>query len=84
MLLASRLVGCNASRISFHTIGVLEASTVVKRIHARHLTSETAGKTIECLAAVAWKPKAAYWEDALSIEKIMVAPPKEGEVIQSP
>ena len=40
----------------------------------------TAGKPIECLAAVAWAPKKEYWLDALRVEKIVVQPPKKGEV----
>ena len=39
------------------------------------LFSETVGKDIECLAAVAWKPNAKYWENALSVERVIVAPP---------
>ena len=35
----------------------------------------TVGKPIECMAAVAWAPKKDYWEDALSLEKVSVAPP---------
>lgn len=35
----------------------------------------TAGQPIECLAAVAWEPK-----KPLTIEKVIVAPPKKGEV----
>ena len=41
---------------------------------------QTAGQPIQCLAAVAREPKAKYWEDALEIEEVLVAPPKEGEV----
>lgn len=40
----------------------------------------TVGKPIRCLAAVAHKPKKNYWEDALSLEEVHVAPPKAGEV----
>ena len=40
----------------------------------------TVGKPIECLAAVAWEPKAKYWEDALSVEPVIVHPPMAGEV----
>mmetsp|Transcript_4153 Transcript_4153/g.5619 ORF Transcript_4153/g.5619 Transcript_4153/m.5619 type:complete len:427 (-) Transcript_4153:226-1506(-) len=46
----------------------------------RRFLSETAGKPIECLAAVAWEPKKDYWNDALSVEKVTVAPPGPGEV----
>uniref|UniRef100_A0A6V3RKY2 Uncharacterized protein n=1 Tax=Lotharella globosa TaxID=91324 RepID=A0A6V3RKY2_9EUKA len=42
--------------------------------------SSTAGQPIECLAAVAWEPKKEYWDNALSVEKVIVAPPKAGEV----
>ena len=41
---------------------------------------ETAGETIKCLAAVAREPKAKYWEDALELEEVLVAPPQKGEV----
>jgi len=41
----------------------------------RYFASATAGKPIECRAAVAWKAK----ED-LKIEKVVVAPPKDKEV----
>jgi len=40
----------------------------------------TVGKPIECLAAVAWKPEADFSKPALSLEKIIVAPPKDNEV----
>jgi S-(hydroxymethyl)glutathione dehydrogenase/alcohol dehydrogenase len=53
------------------------------RLHgraSRWFSSSTAGKPIKCLAAVAWKPKANYWEDALNIEEVTVDPPKAGEV----
>lgn len=39
------------------------------------------GKDIPCLAAIAWEPKKDYWTgNALSVENILVSPPKEGEV----
>jgi len=40
----------------------------------------TQGETIKCLAAVAHKPNKQYWENALSLEQVYVAPPKVGEV----
>ncbi|EER01719.1 Alcohol dehydrogenase, putative [Perkinsus marinus ATCC 50983] len=43
-------------------------------------TPTTAGKPITCLAAVALEPKEEYWDDALNIEEVIVAPPKTGEV----
>ena len=46
----------------------------------RSLSTETAGEPIHCLAAVAHEPKAAYWDNALSVEEVIVAPPKAGEV----
>ncbi|GBG27318.1 Alcohol dehydrogenase [Hondaea fermentalgiana] len=42
--------------------------------------SATAGKPIECDAAIAWEPKKEYWKDALTIEKVIVDPPGPGEV----
>ncbi len=42
--------------------------------------ASTVGKPIECLAAVAWAPRKEYWQDALSVEKVVVQPPKKGEV----
>ncbi|KAJ8606647.1 hypothetical protein CTAYLR_008391 [Chrysophaeum taylorii] len=36
--------------------------------------------TITCLAAVAREPKAKYWEQALTVEEVRVAPPQMGEV----
>eukprot|EP01138_Halocafeteria_seosinensis_P006234 gb/GECG01006375.1/.p1 GENE.gb/GECG01006375.1/~~gb/GECG01006375.1/.p1 ORF type:complete len:387 (+),score=29.17 gb/GECG01006375.1/:1-1161(+) len=39
------------------------------------MASETAGKPIQCRAAVAWAPK-----QDLSVEQVEVAPPKAGEV----
>ncbi|KAF4702977.1 alcohol dehydrogenase [Perkinsus olseni] len=42
--------------------------------------TSTAGKPITCLAAVALEPKEEYWGDALNIEEVIVAPPKDGEV----
>ncbi len=56
------------------------AQTVRARLRGSRGLSSTAGKPIECLAAVAWEPKANYWEDALKIEKVRVAPPQAGEV----
>lgn len=50
------------------------------RTLAGALSTSTAGQPIECLAAVAWAPKEAYWEDALSIERVKVLPPGPGEV----
>ena len=48
---------------------------------ARRFTSSTAGKPIECLAAVAWQPEPNYAsKPALSLEKVIVAPPAENEV----
>eukprot|EP00929_Paragymnodinium_shiwhaense_P035949 TRINITY_DN19329_c0_g1_i1.p1 TRINITY_DN19329_c0_g1~~TRINITY_DN19329_c0_g1_i1.p1 ORF type:complete len:430 (-),score=92.52 TRINITY_DN19329_c0_g1_i1:354-1643(-) len=38
------------------------------------------GEPIKCLAAVARAPKKEYWENALQIEEVIVAPPKAGEV----
>jgi hypothetical protein len=38
-------------------------------------TATTAGQPIECKAAVAWAPK-----QPLSVETVIVDPPKEGEV----
>lgn len=35
---------------------------------------------LECLAAVAWQPKKEYWDNALSVERVKVAAPKQGEV----
>ena len=53
-------------------------------IAARRFTSSTAGKPIECLAAVAWQPDPEFYdnaskpsETALSLEKVIVAPPAE-------
>jgi S-(hydroxymethyl)glutathione dehydrogenase / alcohol dehydrogenase len=40
----------------------------------------TVGKPIVCKAAIAWEPKAEYWDNALSVETVVVDPPKEGEV----
>jgi len=40
----------------------------------------TAPAPITCLAAVARAPKKNYWEDALTIEEVIVAPPGPGEV----
>lgn len=48
---------------------------------ARRFASSTAGKPIECLAAVAWKPEPDYaTKPALSLEKVIVAAPGENEV----
>lgn len=47
---------------------------------ARRFTSSTAGKPIECLAAVAWKPEPDHSKPALSLEKVIVDPPAENEV----
>jgi S-(hydroxymethyl)glutathione dehydrogenase / alcohol dehydrogenase len=56
--------------------GVRGAALIVKR---RALSCE--GKDITCLAAIAWEPKKDYWNgDALSVEEIIVSPPREGEV----
>ena len=53
----------------------------------RRFNSSTAGKPIECLAAVAWQPDPEFYENgtkpsetALSLEKVIVQPPKENEV----
>lgn len=43
-------------------------------------TFSTVGKSIRCLAAVAHEPKKKYWENALSLEEVNVAPPQAGEV----
>ncbi|KAK3265713.1 hypothetical protein CYMTET_25627 [Cymbomonas tetramitiformis] len=64
---------------------LLGSSAGTKTILARPLLkarwmSSTAGKPIECFAAVAWEPKADYWNNALSVEKVVVQPPKSGEV----
>ena len=47
---------------------------------SRRCLSTYAGKPIKCLAAVAWGPKKEYWENALSVEEVIVQPPQEGEV----
>jgi len=54
------------------------AATVLQ-VPRRHFAS-TVGKPVKCLAAVARAPKKQYWEDALTIEEVMVAPPQAGEV----
>mmetsp|Transcript_130255 Transcript_130255/g.291321 ORF Transcript_130255/g.291321 Transcript_130255/m.291321 type:complete len:422 (+) Transcript_130255:74-1339(+) len=40
----------------------------------------TIGQPIKCLAAVARAPKKEYWENALALEEVIVAPPQAGEV----
>lgn len=62
-------------------------SKFVTAAAARRFTSSTAGKPIECLAAVAWQPELEFYENAstpsktaLSVEKVTVAPPGENEV----
>jgi len=40
----------------------------------------TAGQPIKCLAAVARAPKKEYWDNALQLEEVIVAPPQAGEV----
>ena len=51
------------------------------QVHRRVLSSSaTAGLPITCKAAIAWEPKAKYWENALSIEEVVVDPPGPGEV----
>lgn len=49
------------------------------RVKVRRFSSFE-GKPIKCLAAIAWEAKKEYWDNALSIEEIVVDPPKEGEV----
>jgi len=48
-----------------------------RRLFAR---SFSAGQPITCMAAVARAPKKEYWENALQLEEVIVAPPKAGEV----
>jgi hypothetical protein len=55
-------------------------SAAAGRAGAAAPAASTAGKPIECLAAVAWAPKKEYWQDALRVEKVVVQPPKKGEV----
>ena len=62
-------------------------AAAVNTAAARRFTSSTAGKPIECLAAVAWQPDPEFYENgskpsetALSLEKVIVAPPAENEV----
>jgi len=40
----------------------------------------TSAEPIRCKAAVAWTAKENYWEKALSVEEVIVAPPQKGEV----
>jgi len=54
------------------------ARAVAPRLAARGVS--TAGQPITCLAAVARAPKKNYWESALQLEKVVVAPPQAGEV----
>ena len=46
------------------------------------MTSSTAGKPIECMAAVAYQPDPEFFnkDQALSLERVVVAPPGEHEV----
>ncbi|CAE8720773.1 unnamed protein product [Polarella glacialis] len=52
-------------------------------MHRRFLPASrcfSAGQPIKCLAAVARGPKKEYWENALELEEVLVAPPQAGEV----
>lgn len=60
---------------------MLRLRGVTARLCASHARCfSTAGKPIKCLAAVARAPKKEYWENALQLEEVVVAPPKAGEV----
>lgn len=68
-----------SSRIPAVAFGVAR-STAAAAAALRAFSNASAGKPIECLAAVAWEPKKEYWQNALSIESVIVAPPQKGEV----
>ena len=62
----------------------LKRVAAVSTAAARRFASSTAGKPIECLAAVAWQPDPEFYESAskpaetaLSLEKVVVDPPGE-------
>ena len=55
-------------------------SQQMRGLATRMAPSSMKSEPRKCLAAVAWKPKEKYWENALSIEEIYVKPPGPGEV----
>ncbi len=73
-----RQVGVVARMLAVRGARLLSAAA--GRAGAAAQVASTVGKPIECLAAVAWAPRKEYWQDALSVEKVVVQPPKKGEV----
>eukprot|EP00041_Stephanoeca_diplocostata_P024381 m.616506 g.616506 ORF g.616506 m.616506 type:complete len:354 (+) comp22514_c1_seq5:263-1324(+) len=82
LMRASHIVRRSAPRLTGRLTGSL-----ARGAHYRNANvaigircASTTGKPIECLAAVAHAPKVEYWDNALSVEEIVVAPPGPGEV----
>eukprot|EP01084_Bolivina_argentea_P253191 425224_1 len=66
----------DASKVSI----IWRIDAVIKYIEQKQIVFETAGKPIECLAAIAWNEWDEKEKEPLSVERVEVAVPKDNEV----